>query len=176
MKRAFITPLILLLAGISWASSRTTSGEWTYVVKDGGAEIMSSTASGAVTVPATIDGYAVRKVGYYSDAGSIFGYGNTSVTSVTIPDSVTSIGAMAFQACTSLTSVTIPDSVTSIEAMAFRWSTSLTSVTIPDSVTSIGGGAFQGCTGLTSVVIPSRFTAQYRGNRFYWSISNGLDG
>ena len=63
-------------------------------------------------------------------------------TSVTIPDSVTSIGGWAFEWCYSLTSVTIPDSVTSIGEYAFAWCESLTSVTIPRSVTKIGENAF----------------------------------
>ncbi|MFR6424693.1 MAG: leucine-rich repeat domain-containing protein [Oscillospiraceae bacterium] len=58
--------------------------------------------------------------------------------------------------CTSLTSVTIPDSVTSIGEYAFSGCTSLTSVTIPDSVTSIGECAFYECTSLTSVTIPGQ--------------------
>ena len=83
----------------------------------------------------------------------------TSLTSVTIPDSVTYIGDYAFSHCTSLTSVTIPDSVTYIGDYAFWECTSLTSVTIPDSVTSIGDGAFEGCTSLTSVTIPDSVTS-----------------
>ena len=82
----------------------------------------------------------------------------TSLTSVTIPDSVTSIGYFAFYGCTSLTSVTIPDSVTSIGDYAFIGCTSLTNVTIPDSVTTIGYKAFEDCTSLTSVTIPSSVT------------------
>ena len=66
----------------------------------------------------------------------------TGLTSVTIPDSVTSIGDEAFYNCTRLTSVTIPDSVTSIGNYAFYCCTGLTSVTIPNSVTSIGDNAF----------------------------------
>ena len=58
---------------------------------------------------------------------------------------------MRSSGCTSLTSVTIPNSVTSIGDSAFSGCTSLTSVTIPDSVTSIGDGAFVGCTSLTGV-------------------------
>ena len=77
----------------------------------------------------------------------------TLLTSVTIPDSVTSIGGSAFYGCTGLTSVTIPDSVTSIGGSAFYGCTGLTSVTIPDSVTSIGTAAFDGCSGLTRVYI-----------------------
>ena len=56
-----------------------------------------------------------------------------------------------FENCKSLTSVTIPDSVTSIGGWAFCDCTSLTSVTIPDSVTEIGTVAFYGCTSLTNV-------------------------
>ena len=74
-------------------------------------------------------------------AGGAFEY-CTSLTSVTIPNSVTSIGNRAFYGCESLTSVTIPNSVTSIGEEAFAWCSSLTSVTIPNSVTSIGGYAF----------------------------------
>ena len=68
-----------------------------------------------------------------------------------IPNSVTSIGSLAFAGCSSLASVTIPNSVTSIEDAAFHSCTGLTSVSIGDGVTNIGVGAFAGCSGLTSV-------------------------
>lgn len=52
----------------------------------------------------------------------------TSLTSITIPDSVTYIGDAAFEGCTALTSITIPDSVTEIGAFAFSYCTSLKTV------------------------------------------------
>ena len=86
-------------------------------------------------------------------------YGCSSLTSVTIGNSVTTIGNYAFEGCSSLTSVTIGNSVTSIGDSAFGSCRSLTSVTIPDSVTSIGNGAFYGCRSLTSVTIPDSVTS-----------------
>ncbi|MDD6123982.1 MAG: leucine-rich repeat protein, partial [Bacteroidales bacterium] len=86
-------------------------------------------------------------------------YKCSGLTSVTIPNSVTSIGDRAFWGCCRLSSVTIPNSVTSIGDWAFRGCYRLTSVTIPNSVTCIGDWAFSGCSGLTSVTIPNSVTS-----------------
>ncbi len=90
--------------------------------------------------------------------GSDAFYGCTSLTSITIPNGVTKIAPAAFCDCTSLASVTIPNSVELIYDYAFYGCTGLTSVTIPNSVTIIGDSAFYGCTGLTSVTIPNSVT------------------
>jgi len=81
-----------------------------------------------------------------------------NMTSITIPDSVTSIEECAFSYCTSLTSVTIPNSVTSIGNEAFQYCSSLTSINIPDSVTNMAYGVFYECTNLTSVTIGNSVT------------------
>ena len=83
--------------------------------------------------------------GHNYEIGSSAFYACTALTSITIPNSVTSIGEYAFYSCKSLTSVTIPNSVTSIGKEAFAYCSGLTSVTIPNSVKSIGEYAFSNC-------------------------------
>ena len=83
----------------------------------------------------------------------------SSLTSVTLPAGVTSIGKYAFSGCSSLTSVTLPAGVTSIGVAAFERCSSLTSITLPAGLTSIGGGAFQGCSSLTSLTLPAGVTS-----------------
>ena len=87
-----------------------------------------------------------------TEIGSAAFSGCTALTSIVIPDSVTSIGWSAFYGCTGLTKVVILDGVTSIGWRAFQGCTGLESVVIPGSVTEIDGLAFYGCTALKSVV------------------------
>ena len=104
--------------------------------------------SGAYTIKA-----GTRLIADYAFSGF------SSLTSITIPNSVTSIGSSAFSRCSSLTSITIPSSVTSIGSETFYECSSLTSITIPNSVTSIGDEAFRGCSSLTSVTIGNSVTS-----------------
>lgn len=92
------------------------------------------------------------------------------LTSVIIGNSVTNIGRSAFNGCTKLTAVSIPDSVTSIGEDAFNYCASLTNVTIGNSVTEIGDYAFSSCTGLTSIKYNgtiAQWNAITKGN--YWN-------
>ena len=73
------------------------------------------------------------------------------LSSLTLPQDLTSIGWGAFEACRNLTSVTIPDSVTNIGFAVFRACSSLTSVTIPWRMTKVEEQAFSGCGKLTDV-------------------------
>ena len=83
----------------------------------------------------------------------------SSLTSLTLPSSVTSIGGHAFEKCSGLTSLTLPSSVTSIGEFAFRYCSGLTSLTIPSGVTTIDYYAFADCRGLTSLTLPSSVTS-----------------
>ena len=94
-----------------------------------------------------------------TEIGAVAFWGCSSLIAVTIPDSVTEIDSYTFADCSSLTSVTIPDSVTKIDVGAFANCSSLTKIIIPDSVTSIGKHAFSGCSGLTAVIIPDSVTS-----------------
>lgn len=132
-------------------------------------------ATGAVILPAEIDGKPVTSIGYnaFSDCigltsvtipssvTRIDGYAFLrcrALTSVTIPASVTAIGDHAFYDCSGLSSLTIPSSVITIGEWAFAQCYGLTSLNIEQGVTSIGNYAFAGCDGLTSVSIPASVT------------------
>ncbi|MBP5653712.1 MAG: leucine-rich repeat protein, partial [Lachnospiraceae bacterium] len=88
------------------------------------------------------------------------------LTRVSIPDSVTEIGIGAFQECRSLSSVTFGSGLTRISSVAFVLC-GLRSVTIPDSVDFIGSGAFAGNGNLTGVNIGKNTSALTWGNAFY---------
>lgn len=152
MKKRFLLLAWCVVFGSNGFSQ--TSGDWQYTLNDSNEATIRAYngAGGAVTIPATLDGYPVKGFGG-SGFMSVFGNNNDSVTSVIIPSSVTSIGGYAFGGCTGLTSVIIPDSVTSIGMQAFQDCTSLTSMVIPNSVTIIGSSVFLGCINLKTLTI-----------------------
>jgi hypothetical protein len=92
---------------------------------------------------------------YYSHA--LYLNGEEVAGEVTIPEGMTALKNIALAGMTNVTSVNIPDSVTSIGASAF-YKTGLTSVYIPDSVTTIGNEAFGGCASLVEAHLPSGLT------------------
>ena len=106
-----------------------------------GANIVSNTYEDGVGI-ITFDGL-VTNIG--KDAFFRSGF----LTSITIPESVTEIGAAFY--CSGLTSVTLPDGLQVIGQSAFSECKSLTSITIPESVTEIGGYAFYSCFALSTI-------------------------
>ena len=119
-----------------------------------------SGCSGLTTV--TLNNNMLERDYIEKDRDLLFTYFPSSadkITTVIIPDGVTSIGIGAFKNRSKLTSVTIGNKVTSIGEEAFYGCTGLTSITIPDSVKSIGSRAFKNCSGLTNVTIGNGVTS-----------------
>lgn len=100
-----------------------------------------------VTIPSRYQGKPVTAIEHAA-------FFNSAVTSVTIPDSVTSIDDNAFGFCSQLTNISIPNSVTYIGFSAFAHCTSLKSITLPSSLSFISGSLFSGCSQLTTIHIP----------------------
>ena len=93
------------------------------------------TYNGEITIPSVVNGYTVTRIGKWAFSG------RGGLTSVTIPETVESIGTQAFN-FTGLTAITLPSNLKTIEDGVFQGCTGITSVTIPASVTSIAGGTF----------------------------------
>ncbi len=153
---AFILAALLCLLVISASAYNGTEYGNTgiyYEIKNGEARITVADRNIVkADIPKSINGCPVKNIGDYAF------YDCTGLTSVTIPNSVTSIGYRAFAYSNFLKSITIPDSVTNIGDGAFSDCTELTSITIGNSVTSIGNSAFWGCERLTSITIPNSVT------------------
>ena len=97
----------------------------------------------------------------------------TSLTSISIPDSVESIGNDAFYGCTSLTNISIPDSVENIGRYAFFDCKSLTSISIPDSVENIGRYAFYGHANLKEIIFKGKTIDEVKVMKHYpWGIED----
>ena len=91
--------------------------------------------------------------------GSCVFQGCSNLITVDLGSGITKLGGSAFDGCMALTSIVIPDSVTTIGGYAFRYCSSLTSVTTGSSITTIGGYAFFNCAALTEIVIPDSVTS-----------------
>lgn len=171
-----LVPTLLLPA----AAADYTSGDFTYKLNDDGSAIITrySGSAAALTIPSSLDGHTVKQIGSYA-----FGK-NTTLTSVSIPETVTELEYSAFMDCTSLTAVTIPSGLTkagSLGSGAFSGCSALTTVqfgsgltsipealfestglktlTLPESVTSIGMWAFADCAKLEQVSFPASLTS-----------------
>lgn len=171
------------------AEESYTYGDLTYAfLKDGTINITGCDTNAAeVEIPAEIDGAAVTMIGYAS-------FRWCSISSIIIPESVTIIASEAFWGCENLTSISFSDTVTYIGAGAFEatpWleaqqqenplvvvngilvdgqTSSDIVILLPDTITCIGGGAFQWCNALSSITIPTSVTSI--GDEAFWGCDN----
>ncbi|MCL1854709.1 MAG: leucine-rich repeat domain-containing protein [Clostridia bacterium] len=135
-KMAGILAVLLVLfitAGVAEEERTDAVGQWTYILEENGATLLWSVKepSGELVIPDMLDGYVVKR-----------------------------IGDEAFLLCDSLTGITIPNSVTSIGDMAFS-SSGLISAAIPAGVANIGEKAFAECEGLVLSVEPGSVAERY---------------
>ena len=162
MKKSILLVLVVMTSVVSNAYDAKIDGIY-YNFYDDEAEVTfreynmgpSSDYTGTVVIPASVD--------YDGKTYSVTAIGDSAfymcpVTSVTLPNSLTRIGAYAFEQCQRITSVTIPNGVTTIEEGTFYLCTNLKSVIIPEGVTSIQRIGFLSCHYMESVSIPSSMT------------------
>lgn len=134
---------------------------------------LSKAEAAAVTIIGTVfkDNKTIQSFDefkYFTGVISLDGYAFyncSNLASITLPNTLTTIGSYAFYGCKSLTDVILPSTLTSIGSFGFWWCNNFTTITIPNSVTSIGTAAFAGCTSLETINVES-------GNAFYDSRNN----
>lgn len=147
-----LVPTLLLPA----AAAGYTSGDFTYKLNDDGSAIITrySGSAAALTIPSSLDGHTVKQIGSYAFEK------NTTLTSVSIPETVTELEYLAFEDCTNLTAVTIPSGLTSAGSSngAFSGCSALTTVQFGSGLTSIPNALFEG-TGLKTITLPESVTS-----------------
>ncbi|MGL4956236.1 MAG: leucine-rich repeat domain-containing protein, partial [Bacteroidales bacterium] len=111
-----------------------------------------------VKIPAQLEGQPVRQVGYPTGTAAQDHKFSPNIVGITLPSSVTVIGAYAFKGCTSISSFTVPSTVTTIGEFAFSGCASLTNITIAPGVQFIYKNAFENCP-FTSISLPLSLTS-----------------
>lgn len=145
MKKRVLSLILALCMALSLVpASALAAGDFEVV---DGVLVSYNGAGGDVVIPSNVTAIGQRVFAPKNP------WDETRFTSVTIPDSVVTIGYGAFDGRSDLTEITIPNSVTTIEGLAFNNCTGLTELTLPDSVTTLGRDAFYGCEGLTSLTL-----------------------
>lgn len=181
--------IFVSIQGFAFAADQTVKqGDITYTLYGSGTNSYYAVTdalkcTGDITIPSEIDGIPVKKINTGSFAKAD-GSGSSRITSVTIPSSVNSIGAQAFNrcyqlkivdfepsdsnvtfgneafiGCNMLESIIMPTKITTIPEKCFQGCVKLKIITIPEGVTRINKEAFLQCSALTTVTIPSTVTS-----------------
>ncbi len=146
-----------LLCALVSAAPLLADSTFTYTLSGTQATLTGFTAtaaaSGALTIPATVDGYSV--VGIARGAFKT----RTALTSIAFTGStVVQVGPQAFQGCSGLVSASLPAGLATVPAGAFLGCASLTAVTLPSGLTAIEAAAFADCAQLASLTLPAGLT------------------
>lgn len=154
MKRIGILLAVLLLFSAALGEELLTAGEYEYLLlPDGSASVTAylGEEDGALTVPADLNGVPVTRVADYAFAYCL-------AEEILLPEGVTEIGAMAFNACYALKRIGLPQSLRVIGPDAFLCCEALEEVLLPEGLERIGEEAFFNCASLRIPEIPVSVT------------------
>jgi len=145
----FLSVILFSSAAIATSTTTYTSGYYQFRLDSEGNAIITDYSGDeqSVSIPATLDGHLVVSIEFHGFASCI------SIESLTLPDSLMSIGDAAFNGC-SFKSITLPDNIQSIGKDAFSANSSLEYVKLPQNLQSIGESAFYNCSSLKSITLP----------------------
>lgn len=149
-----------------------------YLLNDGNAQVarQDKSLSGDIIIPEKVsfggNDYIVNSIVYPSNTATYGGYTSisaeggafqgSSITSVTIPKTITSLSPCAFIGCSELQKVILPETLTSIGFGCFAYCSSLTDIVLPSNVSSVSEWALGGCTSLKTINIPENLTTLSR--------------
>ena len=128
-----------------------------YYIDNGEATIamQDEALSGDIAIPESI----TNKGRSYTVVRATNGaFQNSDITSITLPNSITSLGNNCFSLCNNLISVKLPDNITSLGDYTFQSCNKLSSIKLPSTLTSLGEYCFSHCDGLTSLLLPNSIT------------------
>ena len=154
MKKALsiILSLVMVLVALPFTAIESialTDGDWEYTVSNNEATVTGYTGSLTdITIPSTLGGYDVTAIGNNAFKSK------TSLTGVTLPNTLVSIGEYAFSDCTNIVTMQIPSTVRSIGQYAFNNCKKITSISFPNGMSELNRYICYGCSELLSVSIP----------------------
>ena len=151
-----LLPQVQLIAQANTGTTSTVGrqGDWSYdfffrtIVKYHG-------SASNVTVPTTLGGYKMMKIGEKAFSG------NTRIKKVTVPSNITFIESNAFLDCTSLETVVLPNNYLEMGNAVFSGCTKLKSINLPDNMESLGNEVFKNCKSLASITLPRELRSIY---------------
>lgn len=158
MKKTLSVITLLFCAIAISAQEIATIDSIKYYLDNGQATIMSTTAtsSGDLKIPESV---TYNNVSYTVSSISTKAFSGTTISSVTLPNSITSMGDGCFYCCRTLTSVTLPDGITSLPNECFSGCIKLTNIKLPHGITTLGNYCFDECSNLAAITLPDGITS-----------------
>ena len=175
MRKFLLTALSCLAFCFALAQETATIDGIKYSLYSNGEAAIShqsSSLAGDIIIPEKVSyngtDYTVTSV--RNEAFMRVGMTNGIITSIVLPNSITSLGERCFENCSSLTSITLPEGITSLGWSCFYGCSSLESINLPESITSLGERCFEDCSSLKSITLPDGITSL--DERFFYNCSS----